>query len=113
MTKKYAVRVRICDEEYTVRSERDPEYTRQVAQYVDQAIRRVLASGTLVETHKAAILACLAITDELFEARKTPQQAEEQIRRMTAELARLIPPGKRPSGEALSAGAEGRGRSGP
>src|SRR5438128_605976 len=31
MTRKFAVKVTICDEEYTVRSELEPEYTRQVA----------------------------------------------------------------------------------
>ena len=43
--KKNAVKVVIVDEEYTVRSELDPDYTRQVAAHVDTAIRRVLASA--------------------------------------------------------------------
>lgn len=98
MTRKHAVRVVICDEEYTVRSELDPEYTRQVAAYVDQAIRRVLQAGSLVETHKAAILACLAITDELFEARKGQSEVAERVKKLTAELERLLPPTKRVSG---------------
>jgi len=97
MIKKNAVRVTICDEEYTVRSELDPEYTRQVAAYVDQAIKRVLHAGPLVETHKAAILAALAITDELFEARKGQDDTALRLRAMTGELARLLPPTKRQS----------------
>ena len=70
---KHAVRVTIVDEELTVRSELDPEYTRQVAAHVDAAIRRVLASGQIVESHKAAILAALAITVELFQAKRQQQ----------------------------------------
>jgi cell division protein ZapA len=97
--KKNAVRVTICDEEYTVRSELDPEYTRQVAAYVDQAIKRVLHAGPLVETHKAAILAALAITDELFEARKGQGETAQRLRLLSAELARLLPPTKRQSVE--------------
>jgi len=97
MIKKNAVRVTICDEEYTVRSELDPEYTRQVAAYVDQAIKRVLHAGPLVETHKAAILAALAITDELFDARKGQQETAARLRTMTGDLARLLPPTKRQS----------------
>ncbi len=97
MIKKNAVRVTICDEEYTVRSELDPEYTRQVAAYVDQAIKRVLHAGPMVETHKAAILACLAITDELFDSRKQQQEMAKRLRQMSAELARLLPPTKRQS----------------
>jgi cell division protein ZapA len=94
---KHAVRVTICDEEYTVRSERDPDYTRQVAAYVDAAIRRVLQAGPLVESHKAAILACLAITDELFESRKHQIEMAGRLKQLTGDLARLLPPQKRQS----------------
>ena len=97
VTKKNAVRVTIVDEEYTVRSELDPEYTREVASYVDAAIRRVLASGTIVETHKAAILAALAITDELFQARRQQDELSQRLKRLSGELARLLPPQKRQS----------------
>jgi len=95
--KKNAVRVTIVDEEYTVRSELDPEYTREVASYVDSAIRRVLASGTIVETHKAAILAALAITDELFQSRRQLDELSQRLKRLSGELARLLPPQKRQS----------------
>jgi cell division protein ZapA len=97
MTRKFAVKVTICDEEYTVRSELDPEYTRQVAAHVDQAIRRVLHAGPMVETHKAAILAALAITDELFESRKQQAETATRLRNMTADIARMLPPQKRQS----------------
>ncbi len=95
--RKNAVKVVIVGEEYTVRSELDPEYTRQVAAYVDAAIRRVLQAGPMVESHKAAILAALAITDELFEARKNQQELAARISQLTENLARLLPPQKRQS----------------
>lgn len=94
---KHAVRVTICDEDYTVRSEREPDYTRQVAAYVDAAIRRVLLAGPMVESHKAAILACLAITDELFESRKHQQEMAGRLKQLTGDMARLLPPQKRVS----------------
>ncbi len=95
--KKNAVKVVIVDEEYTVRSELDPEYTREVAAHVDAAIRRVLASGPLVESHKAAILAALAITDELFQSKREQAELARRLKALSAELARLLPPGKRQS----------------
>ena len=70
--KKHAVKVMIGGDEYTVRSDLPPEYTREVAGYVDQALKRVLSQGAIVETHKAAILAALA-----------------------DDLAKMLPPGKR------------------
>lgn len=94
---KHAVKVTIVDEELTVRSELDPEYTRQVAAHVDAAIRRVLGSGQIVEHHKAAILAALAITDELFQARRQQQEMAGRLKQMAGDLARLLPPQKRQS----------------
>jgi cell division protein ZapA (FtsZ GTPase activity inhibitor) len=94
-TTKNAVRVFIGGEEYTVRSEVPPEYTREVAAYLDAALRRVRDSLPMVETHKAAILAGLAITDELFQARRGDRQLAERLTAMAEDLARLLPPSKR------------------
>jgi cell division protein ZapA len=95
--KKTVVTVTIGNEEYTLRSDRPPEYTRAVAEHVDRALQEVLQVGSMVETHKAAILAALAITDELLQARRSQTELAEQLRTMTAELSRLLPPAKRRS----------------
>jgi len=92
---KSAVKVTIGGEEYTVRSELPPEYTREVAAYLDAALKRVRDSLPMVETHKAAILAALAITDELFQARRGDRQIAERLTRMADEFARMLPPAKR------------------
>jgi len=92
---KNAVRVFIGGEEFTVRSELPPEYTREVAAYLDAALKRVRDSMPMVETHKAAILAALAITDELFQARRTDREIAGRLSGMADDLARLLPPAKR------------------
>ena len=94
-TTKNAVRVIIGGEEYTVRSELPPEYTREVAAYLDAALKRVRDSLPMVETHKAAILAALAITDELFQARRGDRDVADRLTAMANDLARLLPPAKR------------------
>ena len=94
-TTKNAVRVFIGGEEYTVRSEVPPEYTRDVAAYLDAALKRVRDGLPMVESHKAAILAGLAITDELFQARRGDQEAADRLSAMAEDLARLLPPAKR------------------
>src|SRR6266550_503225 len=66
-------------EEYTVRSDLSPEYTREVAAFVDQALKKVLSQGPLVETHKAAILAALDITNELFQAKQTEREVSARL----------------------------------
>ena len=96
-TTKNAVRVLIGGEEYTVRSELPPEYTREVAAYLDAALKRVRDSLPMVESHKAAILAALSITDELFQARRGDREAADRLSSMANDLARLLPPAKRGS----------------
>ena len=93
--KKHAVRVMIGGEEYTVRSDLPPEYTREVAAYVDQALKHVLSQGPMVESHKAAILAALDITNELFQARKGEREVAARLAALADDFARLLPPGKR------------------
>ncbi|MGE0354664.1 MAG: cell division protein ZapA [Gemmatimonadales bacterium] len=94
---KHAVKVTIGGEEYTVRSELPPEYTREVAAHVDAALKRVRDMVPSVETHKAAILAALAITDELFQARRGDREMASRMNALADDLARLLPPAKRGS----------------
>ena len=96
-TTKNAVRVVIGGEEYTVRSELPPEYTREVAAHLDAALKRVRDSLPMVESHKAAILAALSITDELFQARRGDREVADRLSSMATDLARLLPPAKRGS----------------
>ena len=65
---KESVTVRIAGEEHTIRSTADPEYTMRCAEYVDQRIQAVKEQTGLLENRKAAILAALSVTDELFQA---------------------------------------------
>jgi cell division protein ZapA len=96
-TTKNAVRVIIGGEEYTVRSELPPEYTREVAAHLDAALKRVRDTLPMVESHKAAILAALSITDELFQARRGDREVADRLSSMANDLARLLPPAKRGS----------------
>ena len=65
-SKQETVRVTIFGEDYTIRSPLGPEYTRRCADYVDQAINEAHVRGHITEAHKAAILAAMQITDQLF-----------------------------------------------
>jgi len=94
--------VTIGGEEFTVRSELPPEYTREVAAYLDAALKRVRDGLPTVEAHKAAILAGLAITDELFQARRGDRELAGRLSSMADQLARVLPPAKRGSRAAIS-----------
>lgn len=99
---KNAVRVTIGGEELTVRSELPPEYTREVAAYLDAALKRVRDSLPSVDVQKAAILAALAITDELFQARRGDREIANRMTALADDLARLLPPAKRGKRSAAS-----------
>jgi cell division protein ZapA len=93
--KRHVVKVTIVGEEYTIRSDASPEHTKAVAQYVDHAIKRVLHTTPVVETHKAAILAALQLTDELFRARGAHESVEQAMDSLSTEIRKWLPPNKR------------------
>jgi cell division protein ZapA len=66
---RQSVAVEIAGQTHVLRSDLPEEYTRSVAAHVDTTIRALSMGGTL-EPHRAAILAALSITDELFRARE-------------------------------------------
>jgi cell division protein ZapA len=78
--------VEIAGEQYTIRSEASSEYTLECARYVDQTIGEIMARGSLVEAHKAAILAALALADQLFQARREASDLGDEIARRATRL---------------------------
>lgn len=84
------IKVEIYDQAYTVRSDGDPEYLKQLAHYVDERMREI-SSGTLtVDSRKVAILAALYIADELHRLRKIHEQADEQLATRSAECSEML-----------------------
>ena len=67
---KSTVRVTIFGEEYAIRSDMDSDYTLSCAKHVDDAVQEAHVKGKVAEPHRAAVLAALQITDELFRERQ-------------------------------------------
>jgi cell division protein ZapA len=89
------VRVRIVGDEYTLRTDASVEHTRAVADHLDRTIRAIMAAASSMEPQKAAILAALQITDELFRERGAAEQLAGDLRRLAADVRPLLPPAKR------------------
>lgn len=94
---KQSVRVSVGGEEFSLRTELPAEYAREVAAYLDDSLRKIRTVMPTLELHKAAILAGLAITDELFRARRADDDLAHRIERLTEDVVRLVPPAKRGS----------------
>ena len=93
--KKNTTRVSILNEEYAIRTDTAPEHAHAVANYLDQAIRKVLASGAVVESNRAVVLAALQVTGELFDARASLVATEASITDISDFVRPLLPPSKR------------------
>ncbi len=97
--RKSAVKVTIAGEEYSLKSDAPPEHARAVAEHVDQVIKSIMDSGMVVETHRAAILAALQITDQLFRSRQAREELANGLVSLSTDVRRWLPPAKR-AGEA-------------
>lgn len=85
-----SVTVRIAGEEHTIRANAEADYTRACARFVDERIAEIRRKSSLAEGHKAAILAALSITDELFQAREELERLREEVASRAADLARRL-----------------------
>ena len=83
------VRVTICDEEYQIRTSRPESHTRACARYVDELIRTAHARG-VSDVQRAAVLAALQITDELFVERREAEALAQIVRTRLVELAERL-----------------------
>lgn len=95
--RKTVVKVRIVGDEYSIRTDASPEHTRAVAEHVDRTIKAIMDAG-MTETHRAAILAALQITDELFKERESSEEVAGEIRQLANDIRPLLPPAKRTEG---------------
>lgn len=95
--RKTVVKVRIVGDEYSIRTDQSADHTRAVAEHVDRTIRAIMEAG-VNKTSKAAILAALQITDELFKEREGSDDVTREIRQLANDIRPLLPPAKRTDG---------------
>lgn len=88
--RKKSVRVSIFGEEYALRSEMGEEYTRACAEHVDDRVQAVHVTGHVAEPHKAAILAAMQITDELFQERDQRVELAGDVVRRISDLRKRV-----------------------
>lgn len=97
MSERTSVTVRIAGEEHAIRSAAPADYTRTCARLVDDRITEIRRRSSLVDGHRAAILAALSIADEYFQAREELRQLQATVDRragaLTARLDEALPDG--------------------
>ena len=86
MTERTVTTVEIAGEEYAIRSEASRDYTLECARLVNQTVSEIRSRASLVEVHKAAILAAMALADQLLQARRDADRLREDVARKSARM---------------------------
>lgn len=92
----HRVEVEILGQHLAIRSAAPPEHVRKLAAYVEKTIRQIMPEGGVKDPAKLAMLAALAITDELFRARddrsRREGEAAERVGALLQLLDTVVPP---------------------
>ena len=59
---------------------------KEAAEYLDNQMREIKASGKIVGLEKIAVLAALNITHDMLSGRKYARSNEQQLRELTSQL---------------------------
>ena len=86
--------VNIFGSEYTLVSDDNDTYVKNIAQYLDNKMREIDRSQNLKSTTRIAILAALNITEELFQEReyrkKLLNQVNEESKKINQSITELL-----------------------
>lgn len=86
-----STKVEIYDQTYHVAGDLDPAYLEELAQHVDATMRDIARATGTVDTVKVAVLAALAIADELHAEREgSLEQTSEQLRERAKRCLKLV-----------------------
>lgn len=89
-----SIRVKILDQEYLVKSDEDPEQVRRIAQYVDDAFRKIIEHTEGLSQKKTATLAAFHIASEYFqllrERKDILDELQTRSRRLNSQIDALV-----------------------
>lgn len=98
------VQVDVQGQTYSVRSELEPAYIAEVANYVDQKMQLTASQLSTADAARVAVIAALNIADELFRARAAGQGVEQQMLTRTAAIERMVDAALAPKTHPLAIG---------
>jgi cell division protein ZapA len=85
-----SVKVQIFGQTYTIRGDLDERYVQKLAAYVDEKMSAIADVTATVDTQKVAVLASLAIADELHTIRKERIDQEDLLREQAERCLTLV-----------------------
>jgi cell division protein ZapA len=83
-------RVQIFGQTFSIGGELDAEYVQKLAAYVDEKMRAISQMTPTVDTQKLAVMAALAIADELHTVREERSDRDELLKEQAERCLNLV-----------------------
>ncbi|MEK6589520.1 MAG: cell division protein ZapA [Nitrospinota bacterium] len=87
---KNITQVKIFDNIYTIKSDTDPSYTAELANFVDNKIREVAVDSTTISLHKITILAFMNMAHDFLQLKEKYKAESLQIDEKIIKLTQII-----------------------
>jgi cell division protein ZapA len=84
------VKVQIFGQTYSIAGDLDPAYVERLAAFVDAKMQAIAQRTGTVDTQKAAVLAALAIADELHSTQRERGEREQLLREQAERCLTLV-----------------------
>jgi len=84
------VTVDVQGQKYAVRSELEPSYIAELANYIDQKMQLAASELTTADGVRVAVIAAMNVADELFRTRAARDGVERRVLDRTTEIERLV-----------------------
>ena len=82
--------VQILGKTYAVRSDQDPQFMTETADYLNMKMRELAGKAGAVPTEKIAVLTAMNLAGELLKLRKQNDRIRREIKTRTEKLVQLI-----------------------
>jgi len=88
------VEVVISGRKFNIKTDRDPEYVKKLAQKLEEMVEKIKSGNSRVTFDKALVVACFYLLDENESLRKQIFELGEEIKRLEEGAKLLINPKK-------------------
>ena len=84
------MRVYIFDKEYNLRANKNEDYLKGSAGYVERRVREIASSAPQKSKEEISILTCLNIADELHRERDKNKKAKQRIEQLVERVKKEV-----------------------
>ena len=86
MNESQPVKIKVYGREYTIKSNQDPQMTRDYATYIDSRIREIAHKSGSFDMNFITVLTLLQITHEFFALKKQTERDSQEYERIMDKL---------------------------